>query len=728
MDAQDCSAWIVEEILKELDRIAGLLGDDWPKFRAQALEILHGLIEAEERLQPLWVNKLIHLGRHSPAAGVFEEILHCSQAMVPRDRDRLESKELTTEYYVSPGPPKDEAQDQAVSRILLQTVARDVTKGLQLCHAAIELADALAPDVVAKGLPSPRYLNAGFFAADALLPTDQPLALQSSPYRLGVNVGDFWGPGYPGKPVPQHLLEPYFEQESRLTLDVAVRSLDVEAIPEHALLDLPREGDSPIVFFDLHFTRTGRQAINVDLLFHGHLLQSRRIEVEVVTHAGIELPASAWPVQDGYVTFTRTAMLEPPTLEVLCENPRGLTIVAERDLDLNRIGLRFYDNTGTDLGFQQSTLTDANLTQVLAAVRGQLAGTMDAYTGTVGSTEAVLARHLGQLAAVGRKFYLALLPGLANQDNVVDEGQRLDVNLQPGMAIQVAPLSSQLGVPWELLYERKIEAYREDRITLCSTFLEHGPAFEDCPSCGDPTVVCPLGFWGYRYIIEQLPCRVDPHEPLRGTTLPLQIGNVIPLRLNANVSLCLNQVDAHLESLRALAPEAQLELVRADSLDGVKAALVDTNHPADIVYFYAHGGRDRWGSPYLEVGTGDQIQLIDLDAWEVDLYRRRPLVVLNACESADYAPDSFENMVRFFCNAGAAGVIGTQCGVKEKLADAFVIAFFRSFFGQVSAGQALFEARQMLLRKHLDPRGLTYSLFASADVKLAQPIIAQNRR
>ena len=106
------------------------------------------------------------------------------------------------------------------------------------------------------------------------------------------------------------------------------------------------------------------------------------------------------------------------------------------------------------------------------------------------------------------------------------------------------------------------------------------------------------------------------------------------------------------------------------------------------------------------------------------LYDHHPLVVLNACESADYAPDSFENMVKFFCDAGAAGVVGTQCEVKEKLAHTFIAYFFQSFFSQATAGQALFEARQKLLRDHLDPRGLTYSLFAAADVKLAQPIIA----
>ena len=40
-------------------------------------------------------------------------------------------------------------------------------------------------------------MNAWFFAKSAEIPqsTDQPLALDGGPHRLGVNVGKFWKPG-----------------------------------------------------------------------------------------------------------------------------------------------------------------------------------------------------------------------------------------------------------------------------------------------------------------------------------------------------------------------------------------------------------------------------------------------------------------------------------------------------------------------------------------------------
>lgn len=577
-------------------------------------------------------------------------------------------------------------------------------------------------------IPSPRYLNAGFFPAqgagrDQPLPADYPVALDSGPYRLGINVGEFWGPGTPGTPIPDDVLAPHFEKGSVLELDVAARSLDVGIDPPLGKLQLAKKGNSALVFFDLAFSKTGRQAIDVDLIFRGHILQSRRVEVFVLAHSGDPVPQSAWPVQDGYITFTRTAALDWNSLGPLGEKPSRLTIVAERDLDYNRIGLRFYSITGQDLGFQQSILTDANLTKAMAAVRGQLAKTMQAYSGAIGSTREVLEKHLGQLADIGRSFYLALLPGLAGQTDVKDEGQQLKIDLQPGMTLQVAPLSAQLGVPWELLYERKIESYREGRIKLCPTFLDHGPAAEDCPGFGDPTVVCPHGFWGYRYVIEQLPHRVDPHATVPDVTLPMKVHNDVPLRFNAIVYAGFNQLQSHWNALRALASPAQLDLVRFETLDNVRAALSKPDTPADVIYFYTHGGSDPFGKPYLEIGAGDQIKFNDLDAWGVDLGFHQPLVVLNACESADYSPDSFENLVRFFCGKQAAGVVGTHCEVKEALADAFIVLFFGAFFKQTGAGQALFEARQKLLRDALDPRGLAYSLFAAAEVKLTQPIL-----
>ena len=573
-----------------------------------------------------------------------------------------------------------------------------------------------------------RYINTGFCSLNSreLIQVEKPLALNIKNYILKVNVGEFWGIGSLKNTFPDESLEPFFEQEEILEMNVLVHSFDVTIDSPQQKLKLPKTGDSEFLYFPIIFNRTERQSIDIDVMFHGHLLQSKRVEIYVVEKLGDEAPASAFPVQDAYITWTRSATLNPDELTFLKENPRRLTIVTERDIDYNRIGLRFYDNTGKDLGCQHSRFTDDNLTKMLAALRTQLVKTMNAYAGKIGSTEDVLTKHLGQLAAMGRKFYLQLLPELNEQENRTDIQKKLKVNLQPETIIQVAPLSNQLGVPWELLYERKIEKYREGRIKLCSSWQQHGANPEDCPSYAteeEARIVCPHSFWGYRYIIEQLPCKVTPHTSKPENSLPLLIRNQLPLQFQGIVFNHFKQLNNHWEKLQNLASKKSLKLLRVDSLDKLQPALSDINNPADILYFYTHGGSDAFGTPYLEVGDGEQIELIDLDAWNVNFNEHQPLVILNACDSADYTPDNFENLLQFFCDKGAAGVIGTQCEVKEKLADAFILNFFQSFLQQKLLGEALFQSRQILLKEYLDPRGLTYSLFASADVKLAQKVI-----
>lgn len=562
-------------------------------------------------------------------------------------------------------------------------------------------ATADAPTVERAGPPSEhRYLNAGFFAQQATQPLApvEPPALDRAGYRLGVNVGRFWGPGTSGTPIDEALLSPLFDQQPALEVDIVARSLQVQIEPDRQRLVLARSGDSPLVFFNLTFRSVGRQAIDVDLLYRGHLLQSRRTEVHVVAHAGETVPQSAWPVQDGYITFNRTAKIDPTTLQPLDERPSRLTIVAQRDLEFQRIGLHFYDTTGADVGMQQSHLTDASLTPVMGAVRKQLATTMQAYSGSVGGSPAVLEKHFGQ---------------------------QLNVPLVPGQVIQVAPLSSQVGVPWELLYERKLETYRDGRTKVCTTFADHGPELLACPGNADPTVVCPHGFWGYRYVIEQLPAQVKPHAPLTAESLPLQIPNAVPLQVNAIVYAGFQELAPHLDRLRALAPSGELTLTRIDTLDGARLVLSDPKSQAGILHFYSHGGSNEFGAPYLEVGAGDRVTLNDLDAWGLQLETSRPLIVFNACESVEYVPETFENLIQYFCDHGAAGVIGTQCEVREHLAGAFVLRFLAGFLRQQTAGQALFAARQALLRDaNPDPRGLVYSLFAAADLRLAQPVLA----
>jgi hypothetical protein len=58
--------------------------------------------------------------------------------------------------------------------------------------------------------------------------------------------------------------------------------------------------------------------------------------------------------------------------------------------------------------------------------------------------------------------------------------------------------------------------------------------------------------------------------------------------------------------------------------------------------------------------------------------------------------------------------------------DNFMPLFLTAFLAQVPAGQALYQARRERMWQHQDPRGLTYSLFAAAELKLAAKVITGN--
>lgn len=572
---------------------------------------------------------------------------------------------------------------------------------------------AAEPSATPTAAAAARYLNAGFFRGKTLIPTNQALDLASGPLRLGVNVGSFWSPGERGAPVPDGLLARLFQHRAEVALDVMVRSPEVAISPPVQQLRVAARGDSDMLFFALTFAAPGHYALSVDLLFHGHLLQSRSVECEVVADAAAAANSAGKP-QDGRITFTRTAELDPQALAQLEASPRQLTIVAEREQKTNSIGLRIYDSTQGELERCDTRLTDTSLVKALKVLRERLAAVMGAYQGGIGGTPAELCQHLGMLADVGRRFYRALLPDAEGAD--APPGSRANrFALAPGSIIQVAPLSAQLSVPWELLYERPFESYRPETTRLCATFKEHAPA--DCPDKDDPQVVCPHGFWGYRYIIEQLPCRTLRDQP-RTEALPTQIENHKPLELCAIVNTRLRMVDRHIAALRAL---NVMNVVQVDTLAGLKQELVSSPRHTDFVYFYTHGGADDFGSPYLEIGKDTRIESNDLDAWGIR-FPQRPLVFMNACDSASYSPDQFDDLIQLLCSRGAAGVIGTQCEVREVLANEFVLLFLKSFLRRIPAGQALFDVRHALLAQG-DPRGLAYSLFAAAEVRLEQKLL-----
>ena len=115
--------------------------------------------------------------------------------------------------------------------------------------------------------------------------------------------------------------------------------------------------------------------------------------------------------------------------------------------------------------------------------------------------------------------------------------------------------------------------------------------------------------------------------------------------------------------------------------------------------------------PFIEVFI-DTSQLAPV-TWE-----NRPLVFINGCETAGFAPDALSPfIVKFVEDFGAAGVIGTEVPVWEPLARELAELFLPLFLGGMPAADALLAARRALWARH-NPLGLVYTLYGPADLTL----------
>jgi hypothetical protein len=139
------------------------------------------------------------------------------------------------------------------------------------------------------------------------------------------------------------------------------------------------------------------------------------------------------------------------------------------------------------------------------------------------------------------------------------------------------------------------------------------------------------------------------------------------------------------------------------------------------VYFYSHGGTDEiMERPYLEISDG-RINANFLEASHLK-WPHAPLVFLNGCATGDYGPESYVSLIEDFREAGAIGVVGTECPVPETFAEAYASELFPYLFRGEHLGEAMLDVRLKFLKEYKNPLGLLYTLYAANEVALAQPV------
>jgi len=152
--------------------------------------------------------------------------------------------------------------------------------------------------------------------------------------------------------------------------------------------------------------------------------------------------------------------------------------------------------------------------------------------------------------------------------------------------------------------------------------------------------------------------------------------------------------------------------------------------PTDVVYVLCHGealsgpGEGAALSFADEQFTSHGVGEWSRDAWggQAHWKDRRPLVILNACRTAEIVQSTLSDFVKMFALAGAAGVVGTETLIDQPTASIAMQHFLKEFTADATASEALRSARWRLLGLG-SLLGLTYSPYCSATLRLR---VAQN--
>lgn len=103
--------------------------------------------------------------------------------------------------------------------------------------------------------------------------------------------------------------------------------------------------------------------------------------------------------------------------------------------------------------------------------------------------------------------------------------------------------------------------------------------------------------------------------------------------------------------------------------------------------------------------------------------RGQPIVFINACQGTRAGSIYYSGFAERFLSRSARAVIGPEIEMPVVVACDFARRVLEAFFqggSQRTLGQVLLQVRQEYLRDHLNPLGLTYSLFRGSHVYLSQ--------
>nr|HET7858977.1 CHAT domain-containing protein [Caldimonas sp.] len=233
-------------------------------------------------------------------------------------------------------------------------------------------------------------------------------------------------------------------------------------------------------------------------------------------------------------------------------------------------------------------------------------------------------------------------------------------------------------------------------------------------------------FLGMRHVVEEIPLQ---------TTLAISdsaIASEPRLAVGVNVNTAIDAqlgvtvvADQQTWWSTAATKRQRIGITSRATRADVVGALASATTADQLLYFYCHaesaGLADPGGPDASALVLSDaRVTLgeLALDAPTSTALAGKPLVFINACESAELSPAFYDGFVPYFMAKGARGVIGTQCKTPALFAAEWAERFFDRFLGGEALGDAFLGLRREFLEQHGNPLGLLYAVHCDGDTRI----------
>lgn len=248
----------------------------------------------------------------------------------------------------------------------------------------------------------------------------------------------------------------------------------------------------------------------------------------------------------------------------------------------------------------------------------------------------------------------------------------------------------------------------------------------------DPDNPEPEMFLGLKHIIEHIP--LQPKMQVTERVIETQNGLAVALNVNTDIdaqmgSAIIGRQIEYWQKISQSSPAVKVQ-VRNQAQDVVDG-LNDGETKDDILYFYCHA--ESYNLDEMDKGGPDLSKLIMTGHQELTLRKisrnknslaGKPLVFINACESAELSPEFYDGFVPYFVSKGARGVIGTECETPALFAEEWANRFFKKFLaGQQPLGEIFLDLRREFFFNHHNIMGLLYALYVDGDTIMSQPVV-----